>query len=227
MRALLPGVGEGIASALNCPLSQVLVVVSFDQNPSSGAALLAANCSKTPVEIANAVAHPDHDYFALIFTTEPFPSMPFFRNVRPYPGMSQQHALHIDGTTFLPYPVTNAQLKALQEHGSDVLLQSRSNDRYQFPPVPEKACFACGAKAAPGPSLKLVCSACKHARYCSITCKKANWKLHKNFCQNYRVSTRHLPESGNLLDECWPVLSRHSAGSATVSCQSIMGGHHD
>ncbi|KAL5632915.1 hypothetical protein ACGC1H_005761 [Rhizoctonia solani] len=45
---------------------------------------------------------------------------------------------------------------------------------------PTNVCWACGE---PGKPMLSTCSRCKEARYCSATCQRQDWKLHKGDCK--------------------------------------------
>jgi hypothetical protein len=57
-------------------------------------------------------------------------------------------------------------------------------------------CFTCTQPPAPGLSL-LRCSRCKNAYYCSKSCQKTAWKLHKYDCE--RAGAANSPSPSSML----------------------------
>lgn len=57
--------------------------------------------------------------------------------------------------------------------------------------LPSGGCDACGTTVE---KLKL-CSQCKQARYCSVTCQKRSWKHHKGVCKRAARALRKEKES--------------------------------
>ena len=128
-----------------------------------------------------------------------------------YPGWAQQHALKLNSTVFQPWPASKAQRTALEEHSVKMRQAKHSskspvsgkhaqdvsiliNVPSQHLILADKACFTCGLMAKSAAEVadllpancKLLCAACKHARFCSKACQAANWGLHKSFCQSYK-----------------------------------------
>ena len=54
-------------------------------------------------------------------------------------------------------------------------------------PEGHKGCGACGADSKPYGKALMQCSACLEAWYCSATCQRKHWKVHRKSCAGYRA----------------------------------------
>ena len=199
VRILLPGMAETVAKALDVPLSQLMVVVTFAQGINVSTPLYAASCtdlaamleifdlvhSVTPAQKLQQTAMNSLVCSPVLVSRAPAISSPHFVKVQPYPGLGQQVALRIGKDVYMPWPVNKPQHQALKNHGARVTLQTKESGVLGSQlPIMTSGCFCCGAVAAA--KLKFVCARCKHARYCNSTCQGENWPLHKHFCSQYK-----------------------------------------
>lgn len=63
--------------------------------------------------------------------------------------------------------------------------------------VANNSCWYCGAENAASK-----CSKCLHALYCSITCQKSDWKIHKHSCKNPENKPENKSEKAVSKEEC-------------------------
>ncbi|CAN9084307.1 unnamed protein product [Alternaria sp. RS040] len=57
-------------------------------------------------------------------------------------------------------------------------------DQYNKP----NECGGCGVASRPKGEALLACGKCKNRKYCSTSCQKKHWKIHKNVCESAKVS---------------------------------------
>jgi hypothetical protein len=87
---------------------------------------------------------------------------------------------------FTPY-VTRAAISPLfgvpfvDSIGADLLDAARRHVQRN------NACVICHGSGKPK---LLVCTACKNVSYCSASCQKADWKVHKKYCKRFKILTR-------------------------------------
>ena len=49
-------------------------------------------------------------------------------------------------------------------------------------------CGGCGVASRPKGEALLACGKCKNRKYCSTSCQKKHWKIHKKVCESAKVS---------------------------------------
>jgi hypothetical protein len=78
-------------------------------------------------------------------------------------------------------------------------------------PTNAEVCHYCSKKCEP-----LRCSACKSVQYCSRTCQKSHWKVHKTSCSQNHLDSKRAPAVANSS-------AHNSTRNAAVELQQLIG----
>ena len=169
IRMLLPRVVEAMATALKTPVDQLLIIATYERQADPMAPMLAVPCHDLQaIVVAFDIAHrvtrfaPSQQQDGMVSIApfimhnapagDPSHAAPAMnkhlgqslggRVLAPYPGMAEQHALRMGGTTFMPWPMSLPQWSALHQPPA---VQDLSQSPSKYPTLPCKTCFRCDA----------------------------------------------------------------------------------